>query len=434
MKSVNIASVQSVRYSIRKPSQTEFLMWVIVFLPFLFGLLNELMRFPRSIRYLLDVAWVVLLMYLIGFSRKLSCRGTSKLMAWVILFFLYTLMGSIVQIQSLWYYVWGFRNNFRLYTAFFAFVLLLNPQNIENYIRRFDGLFWIHVLVSLIQHFFFGIKQDQLGGLFSVEVGGNGYANLFLLIIVAKSAVWYLEKREKTFECFAKCAAALFVAALAEMKFFFVEFAFVIILAVLYTKFSWRKLWLTVGGVAAIFAAAAILVRLFPGFADFLSIEWFLNTALSDKGYTSSGDINRLTAITKINELWLHNGWQRMFGLGLGNCDTSGFAFLNTPFFEKFGDYHYTWLSYAMIYLETGWSGLVFYFGFFVLVYRRICKIQKHVQGEAACYCLIGRIVALLCMIISVYNSSLRTEAGYMAYFILAIPFAFNEKDGGDVR
>lgn len=148
--------------------------------------------------------------------------------------------------------------------------------------------------------------------------------------------------------------------------------------------------------------AAALLTQVFPSFAGWFSLEWFLETALSNKGYTSSGDLNRLNAIPRINELWLTNWGQRLFGLGLGNCDTSTFAFVNTPFHEKYGDMHYTWLSYAMMYLECGWIGLIFYFGFFVLVYFGIQKIEKRCDGIARTYCRISRIMAVLCAIIAI--------------------------------
>ena len=86
---------------------------------------------------------------------------------------------------------------------------------------------------------------------------------------------------------------------------------------------------------------------------------------------------------------------------------------------------HYTWMSYAMMYLECGWVGLIFYFGFFALVYLAICKIQRRSEGIARTYCRIARIMAIMCCLIAIYNASLRGESGYMAYFVLAIPFVY---------
>lgn len=413
---------------IKKRTQPGWLVWLLIMLPFFFGLLNELLGLPKLIRYTLDVAWLWLLLLMVLKSRMQNSSGISKPIIWVWLFLVYALLAYIVQFQSPLYALWGVRNNFRFYVAFFAFIAFLSDADVSDYMKWFDRIFWVSAAVSLFQFFFLELQGDYLGGIFGGEKGSNGYSNIFFTIIVTYTVVAYLNGQEKTWHCFAKCATALLVAALAEMKFLFVEFVLVVALAVLYTRFTWRKLGVILGCSVAVLCGAALLVELFPGFADFFSVEWFLENALSNKGYTSSGDLNRLNAIPQINELWLKTPWQRLFGLGLGNCDTSGFAFLNTPFFEKYGDMHYTWISYAIIYLETGWIGLIFYFGFFLLVYRGICRIQKRSQGVTVDYCVIGKIMAILCMIISVYNSSLRTEAGYMAYSILAIPFVYGKK------
>ena len=167
-----------------------------------------------------------------------------------------------------------------------------------------------------------------------------------------------------------------------------------------------------------------LLTTIFPGYADWFNISSIVEYAASDKGYTSSGDLNRLNAFRRINELWLTNGWSRMFGMGLGNCDTSAYAMLNTPFFVANGDMHYTWFSHAMMYLETGWIGLIFFWGFIALVYFRIRYIEKNSDGISVLYCRGAKIMAVLYMLLTVYNSSLRMECGYMVYIVLAIPFA----------
>ena len=41
--------------------------------------------------------------------------------------------------------------------------------------------------------------------------------------------------------------------------------------------------------------------------------------------------------------------------------------------------------------------------------------------------------LAICCILIAIYNSSLRMEAGYMAYFVLALPFVESAKPQGDV-
>ncbi len=413
--------------TIKKRSQPGWLVWMMVFFPFMLGALNGLLGLPGAVRYIMDVAWVFLLIYLYRATKLRWTDGSGKLVIWIVLFLMYTFVLYLGQFQSPLYYLWGLRNEFRFYFMFFSCVVFLNQSEARDYLRIWDILFWVNFAAALFQFFVLGVKQDFLGGIFGVGEGVNGYINIFMLTIVTKALALYLNRQENTRSCFLKCGAALIIAAMAELKFFFAEFLLVVLLALLFSNFTWRKLWILLGALASVILGVALLTEIFPGFSDFFSIQWFAENAFSDKGYTGYGDLNRLNAIPKINEVWLKNGWQRLLGLGLGNCDTSAFAFLNTPFFRRNGDMHYTWLSYAKIYLETGWIGLIFYFGFFVLVYHRVGKIQKTVHGEAACYCLLAKIMAIMCVIISVYNSSLRTEAGYMVYFVLAIPFIYGK-------
>lgn len=413
--------------TIKNKSQPEWLVWLLIGFPFLLGTLNGLLKLPWAIRYLMDAAWLALLFFM---QRRNQSKGKKKikiLTAWIVLFLLYTGFVYVVQFQSPLYYLWGARNNFRFYVAFFACCAFLDWQDINDFFRITDRLFWLNAAVSLYQFLVMKVSGDYLGGIFGTEVGGNGYTNLFFVITVTKDVLFYLDKKESAGKCFSKCIAALLIAAIAEIKFFFVEFILIIVLAVMFSRFTWRKLWILLGGIAAALGGAVLLAEIFPEFAGFMSFEYLWEAATSDKGYTSSGDLNRLNAIPQINDLWLNNWGERLFGLGLGNCDTSGFDFLNTPFYKAYSYMHYTWRSYAMMYLECGWVGLMFYFGFFVLVYFQIRKIEKRSCGEAVTYCRLGRIMALMCMLVAVYNGSLRTEAGYMAYFVLAVPFIYQK-------
>lgn len=407
---------------IKRRSQPEWLIWLLVVMPFLFSILNELLGLPTAIRYILDIAWMVLLVILIRFNGLIH-KKRKMFTVWIMLFLFYTLFAYLPQYQSVLYYLWGVRNNFRMYVLFLAVAVFLSEEEGKAFFELFDRLFWINVVVSLIQYFGMGYSGDYLGGIFGTEKGANGYTNIYFSIVLIRSVVFYLEKKESTKTCVSKCIAALLICALAELKFFFVEFLLIIAMAVLLTDFTWRKFWVVVGGVLGVLAGVTLLSMLFPEFAGWFSVEWIISSALSNRGYTSSGDLNRLNAIPRINDMWLKSFPERLFGLGLGNCDTSSFAFLNTPFFRKHGRMHYSWLSHAHIYLECGWIGLIFYFGFFVLVYFAANRIRKNSTGIKNTYSRMAMILAVVCMATSIYNSSLRTEAAYMAYFVLALPF-----------
>lgn len=403
--------------------QMEHLVYVLLLVPFLLGCLNELLGLPRAIRYVMDIAWCMLLVLAVLRGRQIDLGEVKFHAVWVCGFLVYTLIVYVFLFQSPFYYLWGFRNNFRFYAAFFAFVIFMTPSSAEKVLQWFDVLFWVNFVVSLVQFFGFGIKQDYLGGIFGTESGVNGYTNIFFLIIVSKSLVFYLEGQEKLGVFVAKCVAALVVSVLAELKFFFVEFLVVLVMAVFFIKFKMKNLWIVLAGFAAAIIGAAVLSKLFPDFQNWFSIKWLVQEASADHGYSYGNDLNRLTAIPMINDLWLTDPLQRLFGLGMGNCDTSSFSLVNTPFFQEYGQMHYNWLSYAIMYLECGCFGLLFYMGFFALVFCFAHKLQKNCEGKAKMYCQLVKIIAPFCCLISIYNSSLRVESGYMMYFVLALPF-----------
>lgn len=416
---------------IKSQTQVGGVAAILIWMPFLFGTLISFMTVHYAVRYVLDFVWAMLLA-LMGVQRMRNNRKrTSVIAIWILVFLIYTAMVYIVQYQSAFYYLWGLRNNFRFFVAFFAFTAFLKADDIKGLFKFFDIVFWINLAVSLYQFFALELSGDYLGGIFGVEKGTNAYTNIFFVIMFTKDIIFYLEKKVKISTCVLKSIAMLLIAALAELKFFFVEFVLIIAFASLFTNFTWRKILVILGGAVAVVTFAALLGTLFPIFKGFLSLDYFFETGLSDNGYTSSGDLNRLNAIAKINQYWLKTPWQRLFGLGLGNCDTANFAFLETPFYESYGTMHYTWISYAMMYLECGWIGLIFYFGFFVLLYIFMRRMEKRSTGIAASYCRMGRILALMCMLIAIYNSSLRTEAGYIMYFALSVPFVMCKNRNG---
>ena len=412
---------------LNRRSQPRWMLWIIVVFPFLFGLLNEVLNLPWAIRYLLDVAWGLLVVYLVRSKGK----GPSLLVGWILLFGVYTLAVYVVQFQSPSYYLWGFRNNFRFYAVFLSMAAFGHQEDIVDAWNLFDKLFWLNILASSYQFFVLGLSGDHLGGLFSTEAGGNGYTNMFFLIVTTKSVVFCLDKREKLSSCMLRCGTALVVAAMAELKFFFVEFLLVVSMALVLTKFTWRKFAIVAGSIGAVALGLWLLEMQFPESMGWFSVKRILDSALSKDGYTAAGDLNRLNAIPRINDLWLKNGWLRMFGLGLGNCDTAQFAFLNTPFYERYGHMHYLWRSYAAVYLEMGWMGLLFYWGFFLLVFVGASKIEKRSNDLVKSYCKISKIIAVMCVLISLYNASLRTEAGFIAYVVMAMPFGMARKDRG---
>ncbi len=406
---------------INKPNQPEFLIWFILLFPFTFALLIEVLGLPSSVKYICDICWIFLFVLLLIQKKPASLE--KKIFRGVILcFFLFTLIVYVFKYQSAAYYLWGVRNNFRFYVAFLAFITFLQRSHIKKALSLFDKLFWVNAAVCLFQFFFSGIKQDNLGGMFGTESGCSAYTNIFLMMISAKSIIFYLNHKEDLWQCISKCGMCLVIAALGELKFFMLEFALILAICVLITDFSWRKLLLIIGGFIGIIASIRLLVHIFPFFAETFTLEAMFDLATSESGYTSSGDLNRLNAIPIISESFLPSTVDKLTGMGLGNCDTSAYSFLNTPFYQQYSWLHYSWLSTAFMFIENGFIGLAFLFAFFIIVFF-MGKQEKGCSLEDKMYCQLSRVFAICCIICAVYNSSLRMESGYMAYFMLSFPF-----------
>lgn len=55
--------------TIKKRSQTGWLMWFPIMVPFLLATLNEPLGLPYAIRYVIDIAWFALLCILVWFGQ-----------------------------------------------------------------------------------------------------------------------------------------------------------------------------------------------------------------------------------------------------------------------------------------------------------------------------------------------------------------------------
>lgn len=377
---------------VSRKSQVRILSEILIFSPLFLPWL------PDWTKFVPDAAWVFLGL-LAGKGAVLWYGKRTKGLLWWALggLFLFGIV-YLFRYQRVGYFLWGVRNNFRFYAAFFGF-LLLEKQEREGIWRSLEGLFWVNFGLVLGQFLIFGRKGDYLGGLFGTEKGCNGGLNLFLLTMVAKSL---LSTEEGDGCALAKCAVSLLISALAELKFFFVEFAVLLVL----TGFR-RKKAVAFWAVLALAGGVLLMERCFPEFAGWMRFSSILETAADPAGYASAGDLNRLNAIPEIDRRVFLSGWDKVFGLGLGNCDVSGFSFLTTPFSKWYDHLHYSWMSHAFWYLEGGWLGIVFFFGFF-------CQVWLENPGKYS------RSLAVLCLFIGIYNASLRTEAAFLVYFGLS--------------
>lgn len=408
------------------------MMLFIFFFPAAQAFLTELLPIPDAIKFLCDGFLVLLLLKL--FLQRLTKIDNYSMPFVVIvgLFFFITLVGYLFNYQSVFYYLWGLRNNIRMFVAFFAFAYLADWEDAKGWIKALDVLFVINFAVVIFQYFS-GYGQDYIGGIFGTSKGCNGSLLIFLCIVFAKTILSFMRGEEKMSKCIFVSVASLLVSTLSELKMFFILFILILFMASFMTAHSIKKTLFFAFGAVLVVLFSTLLTVLYKDFTDFLSFDSLIK-ALTDTGYATDEDIGRFTALPVISQRFLPGFFRKLFGLGLGNCDSSSLSMFNTPFFESHQTVHYSYFSYAFLFLETGFVGLALYASFFVASFFVSRKLKKlEMADEFACQMSI--ILSVISLILLVYNSSLRMEIGFMLFFVLALPIisANEQRESDDV-
>lgn len=408
------------------------MMLFIFFFPAAQAFLTELLPIPDAIKFLCDGFLVLLLLKL--FSQRFTKIDNYSMPFVVIvdLFFFITLVGYLFNYQSVFYYLWGLRNNIRMFVAFFAFAYLADWEDAKGWIKALDVLFVINFAVVILQYFS-GYGQDYIGGIFGTSKGCNGSLLIFLCIVFAKTILSFMRGEEKMSKCIFVSVASLLVSTLSELKMFFILFILILFMASFMTAHSIKKTLFFAFGAVLVVLFSTLLTVLYKDFTDFLSFDSMIK-ALTDTGYATDEDIGRFTALPVISQRFLPGFFRKLFGLGLGNCDSSSLSMFNTPFFESHQTVHYSYFSYAFLFLETGFVGLALYASFFVASFFVSRKLKKlEMADEFACQMSI--ILSVISLILLVYNSSLRMEIGFMLFFVLALPIisANEQRESDDV-
>lgn len=425
MKNVNT------KLFIRKRTLPEVFTYIIFIMPFFLSFLQSFLGLPSFVKYIIDACWLGSLISLLFVRRAYIKKDIAPALSIITAFFSIALIVYLFNFQSPFYLLWGMRNNLRFYIAFIAFITFFETDDINSCLKFMDVFFWINAIVVFFQFFILGYEQDYLGGIFGVEKGCNAYLIVLFVIISIKSILNYFNDKETAISCFAKCGVSLMISVMAELKFFFVIFVIILIVASAITKFSWKKVFLYTVSFFFIMVASVLIVEIF-GENRAIDIDNIIELIFASN-YSSARDLGRFTAIPTISKYFLTEPLEKIFGFGLGNCDTSTFAICNTPFYRSHSYLNYTWLSSAFLFLETGYVGLFLFLFFFVMIFFLAYKKSKQ-ENSNQLFCQMGMIMSIICFILTFYNSSLRMETGYIAYFVLALPFVANTSKAEQVN
>ena len=327
-------------------------------------------------------------------------------------------------------YAWSLRTFFRVFAIMFAGAVLLKKSDIAIVCNIMFGVLAANVLLCSYQYFFEHLRSDYVSGLF----GRNAALNVHL-VIVSILALFRIKNGQKRL-LLAVCTlvACCYIAAIAELKLYFVELIVVLALSLLAQKPSFKNLAIVAILLSLMAYFVTMLGEMYPTFADFFSLESMLEYAESN--YGGGETVSRLNAIGMLDASFMPNALCESIGLGLGSGQHT--QFFSSPLYSMYGEiYNWSWFSHASIFLETGYVGLFLYAAVFV----GLCLLfwmKKNETPEMEWLMRCGAVFCIMCLILFFYNSTFIVEpACYLVGVFLALPLcalrteASNGRKGG---
>ena len=169
----------------------------------------------------------------------------------------------------------------------------------------------------------------------------------------------------------------MYIATLAELKVYFLEFIIIVGIQMFYTKPTLKTIGICISAVVILIIGFNFIKMYNPGILNILLNKDAMDYYLSGNGYTNSGDLNRLSAVQQVHEMFFEGDlFRALFGFGF---------------------------SHACIYLEQGLIGLILTVLFFVSIALAIIKRFKMKKV----YTLAAFSFIPTCIIGLLYNSAL---------------------------
>lgn len=397
----------------------------LIYFQIMFVMFMELMismfKFPSAIRYFTDVMLIIMLIYILhgniyNIFKKIKLISILTIM---LLFLLVGTIGSIYNLVSPFLFIWEIRNIFRFFIFFISCICILDEYYVEKIVSLFLNLQYINFILCIIQYFILDCKQDFLGGIFGINKGCNAYLNIYMCIVVTISISKYFCKKVCLKKLLFTILSSMVITALAELKFFYLEFIIIFILSILFNKPTLKVFTMIIVGVIGLFVGILILKYVFPEQLKYIiNFEEAKNYAeLSRDSY----GIDRMYAFKQINDMFFKNNtFLLLIGLGLGSCAMSSFSLFTSSFYYEFGYLNYNWFAHAMTFIQTGYIGTIIFIMFFIKLFIYSLKTKKYLNDFNEYYS--STMIFIIILVINfAYNNSIRTEVAYLSFFILSI-------------
>ena len=370
---------------------------------------------PSIISYICDVVNLLLLFWVIKRFNQLMGDTTIKWLTRIILIlFIYGCINQIINMVPIQMVIWGDRTVHRYYILFFAVILYFSISDIQEIMNIFFWVQIINLLYGLYKFIILGLQADAFGGGLFPNGGGM---NLFCLLVSLYYTYAYMNKTGSFFRMLTMISSSFLLAVFAEEKFLMIGEVLVLILSlIINNRFTIRKIIILGVGIVAAIIGMQILRRAIPSTYELL-FNFSELTDYATATYSEGYRIPRVGAFKVIDNLFLHTGFQRWIGLGLGNCDTSNFSFLQSDFYRQYGSYNYRWFTHQWTYLEMGRIGFFLYILFFIVAIIILSLYIKKAIGLQKVFIQTSLIYSIITILFVWHSAATRIDTGYYIYF-----------------
>ncbi|MEG0408978.1 MAG: hypothetical protein RR623_08905 [Bacilli bacterium] len=399
----------------RKKDIPKYIIWAEILLVCFSNFFIDILQFPTFIKYSMDfLNFLLVLFILIVFFKKKKIKSEIKILGLIILGLLLFSLSSLITKQfNFILVVWSIRNTFRFLIFFLSCTVFLNYNDYEYMIGKINKILVINFFMCLYEFLILGYSGDFVGGGFGISAGCNAPLNVLIVIATVYNAVLYMQRRNKLNKLIVYITLCSIIAGFAELKIYVVEVLLILVLTGVFSKGFLKKTSIILMSIVFMMLCIRLIEILIPGWENFFTIKNLYEMASTTQGYTNSGDLNRLTSITELNDLFFKNSvnWT---GFGLGNCEFSDtFGFLNSNFANAYGYLHYSWFSVAKIYLELGWIGVITSIG--IWVYTLHVALKRNTKWKISIL-----IMVVMAILFFFYNYTMNLDSAYLVYAFLA--------------
>lgn len=386
-------------------------------------------RFPRTMLYFGDIFNVMI--FMLALRKKRGQLPCFSIIGWMLTFTIVGLCSSIINQEGIGLIIWGIRNNLRFFILFYSIVVFFKMIDVAIVLNILKIMFWISVPLCAIEKFYVSypsgtIVGDMIGGFFWNYSGSNLSLNIILITVVTLVSSQYFKGEEKLKNFIITSGAALFMAATAELKVYLAEYIVIIILTAVMAGISFKNIIKVLLGCILFSSFISLFVSFNmrgDNYADNYTLAGFFDYATRDSGYNGTGDLNRLTGISIINNTIFEGQWiKKLFGIGLGNAEYTNF--FTSDFYNQYKYLNYQWFHDIWMFIETGFMGVISYISIFVAaLIKSISNLKKTSLGS-----FVSTMIILM-LILYIYNITLRAEAGgFILFMILAIPYLYRKE------